>query len=148
MKLTLIVGVASAVVGGLAGWTANGWRLNAKIDNMVAQHSVDAAKASKEALIKYAEMERNKQNAINEANKRAQQNAAAAASARIERDRLREQVNANTASLPTATCPSTRAYASTLSTVFQECVGQLEQVAKDADGHALDSRTMTEAWPK
>jgi Skp family chaperone for outer membrane proteins len=148
MNLTLIVGVASAVVAGLVGWTANGWRLNAKIDNMVAQHSSESAKASKEALIKYAEMERNKQNAINEANKRAQQNAAAAASARLERDRLREQVNANTASLSTATCPSIRAYASTLSTVFQECVGQLEQVAKDADGHSTDSRALTEAWPQ
>ena len=148
MKLTLIVGAASAVIAGLAGWTANGWRLNAKIDNMVAEHSMALVRANQEALAKYEAMERKKQNAIDQANKLAQQNAAAAASARLERDRLREQVATSSARLSTATVASTRAYAATLSTVLGECSERLETLAKDADGHALDSRTIREAWPK
>ena len=148
MKLTLIVGAASAVIAGLAGWTANGWRLNAKIDNMVAEHSMALVRANQEALAKYEAMERKKQNAIDQANKLAQQNAAAAASARLERDRLREQVTTSSARLSTATVASARAYAATLSTVLGECSERLETLAKDADGHALDSRTIREAWPK
>ena len=148
MKLTLIVAAVSAGVAGIAGWTANGWRLNAKIDNLVASHSIALAKSSQDALAKYQAMERTKQNAIDQANKTAQANAAAAASARLERDRLREQIAAASASLPTATVASTRLYAATLSTVLGECTERLEAVAKDADGHALDSRTLRDAWPK
>ena len=148
MSLTLIVGVASAVVAGLAGWTANGWRLNAKIDRMVAEHSVAAAKANQEALDRYASMERNKQNAINQANQLAQQNAVAAASARDERDRLRQQIAVNAGSLSTATLASTRNYSTALSTILSECSERLETLAKNADGHALDSRTLMNAWPR
>ena len=148
MNLTLIVGVASAVIAGLAGWTANGWRLEAKIDRLVAEHSVALARANQDALARYEAMERNKQNAIDQANKIAQQNAAAANSARLERDRLREQIAANSTGLSTATIASTRAYAAALSTIFSECSERLEALAKDADGHALDSRTLRQAWPR
>lgn len=148
MNLTLIVGTASAIVAGLAGWTANGWRLNAEINRINADYSIAAAKANQDALAKYAAMEKEKQNAIDKANQLAQQNAAAAASARLERDRLRNQITASSASLSTATVASTRAYATTLTTVLGECSERLEAVAKDADGHALDSRTLRQAWPK
>ena len=146
LKNTLIAAAVAAVLTGIAGWTANGWRLNAKIDRIHAEHAQDLTKANADALAKYTDMERKKQEALNEANKQAQRNARAADAARTELERLRQQIASG--SVSTATCGSVRNYATTLQAVFGECAARLEWLAKEADGHALDSRTLTGAWPK
>ena len=74
-------------------------------------------------------------------------NAAAATAARAERDGLRNQINTATAALPTATCTSARDYAATAAAVFEQCAAALEELATKADGHATDSRTLTNSWP-
>ncbi len=148
MKITVAAVAIASVVAGLAGWTANGWRLEGRISEINAQHSQALAAANRDALAKYTSMEQKKNEAINEANRKAQVNARAAVAARNELERLRNQVSASASGLSTATCPSTRSYAATLSTVFAECAGRLEALAKDADGHAIDSRTLSEAWPQ
>ena len=43
LRNTLIAVAVASVLAGLAGWTANGWRLNAKIDKMVAVHAEQLA---------------------------------------------------------------------------------------------------------
>jgi len=146
LKNTLIAAAVAAVLTGIAGWTANGWRLNAKIDRIHAEHAQDLTKANADALAKYTDMERKKQEALNEANKQAQRNARAADAARTELERLRQQIASG--SVSTATCGSVRNYATTLQAVFGECAARLEWLAKEADGHALDSRTLNGAWPK
>lgn len=145
LKNTLIA-AAVAVLTGIAGWTANGWRLNAKIDRIHAEHAQDLTKANADALAKYTDMERKKQEVLDEANKQAQRNARAADAARTELERLRQQIASG--SVSTATCGSVRNYATTLQAVFGECAARLEWLAKEADGHALDSRTLNGAWPK
>ncbi len=147
-KLKLLISAALLIATFAMGWTANGWRLNSKIDQLIADHERQVAQANADALAKYTVLERKKQEAIDEANKIAQRNARAATDARNDLERVRKQVNDTARGLPTATCPSARDYAATLSTVFQECVGRLEEMAKDADGHALDSRTLNQAWPR
>jgi len=147
MKLTLIVSLTAALIAGIAGWTANGWRLNAKIDRMVADHAAQLAKANADALARYTAMEKQKQEALDEANRIAQRNATAAASARADAQRLRDQV-ATSDRVSTATVASLRNYTTTLGIVFGECVSEVEGLAKAADGHALDSRTLRGAWPK
>ena len=146
LKNTLIAAAVAAVLAGIAGWTANGWRLNAKIDRIHAEHAQDLAKANADALAKYTDMERKKQEVLNESNKHAQRNARAADAARTELERLRQQIASG--SVSTATCGSVRNYATTLQAVFGECAARLEWMAKEADGHALDSRTLNGAWPK
>lgn len=146
LKNTLIAAAVAAVLAGVAGWTANGWRLNAKIDRLQTEYAQALAKANADALAKYADMEKKKQEALNEANKQAQRNARAASDARAELDRLRSQLASG--SVSTATCGSVRNYATTLQAVFGECAARLEWMAKEADGHALDSRTLNGAWPK
>ena len=146
LKNTLIAAAVAAVLTGIAGWTANGWRLNAKIDRIHAEHAQDLTKANADALAKYTDMERKKQEVLNEANKQAQRNARAADAARTELERLRQQIASG--SVSTATCGSVRNYATTLQAVFGECAARLEWLAKEADGHALDSRTLNGAWPK
>ena len=146
LKTTAIATAVAAVLAGLAGWTANGWRLNAKIDRIQTEYAQQLAKANADALAKYTDMERKKQEALNEANKQAQRNARAADAARTELERLRQQLASG--SVSTATCGSVRNYAATLQAVFGECAASLEWMAKEADGHALDSRTLNGAWPK
>jgi hypothetical protein len=115
---------------------------------MVSEHSQALAKANAEALLKYVAMERKKQEALNEANRISQRNAVAAATARADADRLRNDLASTPIRVPTATVSSLRNYATTLSAVFGECVAEIEGLAKTADGHALDSRTLIQAWPK
>lgn len=146
LRATVIGALVIAVVAALIGWTANGWRLNAKIDRIQAEYAADLAKANADALAKYTAMEKKKQEAVDEARKQAQTNARAADAARAELDRLRSQLASG--SVSTATCGSVRNYATTLQAVFGECAARLEWLAKEADGHALDSRTLEGAWPK
>lgn len=147
MKLTLIVSLTAAIVAGIAGWTINGWRLSAKIDRMVTENAVQLAAANADALARYAAMEKKKQEALDEANRIAQRNANAAATARTDAQRLRDQV-ATSDRVSTATVASIRDYTTTLATVFRECVDEVEGLARTADGHALDTRTLEGAWPK
>jgi hypothetical protein len=146
LRNTLIAVAVASVLAGIAGWTANGWRLNAKIDKMVAVHAEQLAAANADALAKYTAMERKKQEALDEANKIAQRNARAADAARSELDRLRSQLSSGGVS--TATCTSVRNYAATLQGILGECAATVEWLAKEADGHALDSRTLNGAWPR
>lgn len=98
-------------------------------------------------MLESARLQKLKDEALNEANRIAQDNAKSAASARSELDRLRRQL-ASATDLSTASCPSTRQYATTLATVFGECATTISQLAEKADGHALDSRTLNGAFPK
>ena len=146
-QTTLIAAAASLIIGLATGWTANGWRLNARIDQMLARHSQDLSKATEAALKDTVRMQKLKDDALDEANKTAQKNAADATRARSELDRLRREL-ANRATIGNASCASTRDYAATLAVVFGECATRIGEMAKDADGHAADSRTLEKAWPK
>ena len=137
----------AAVIAFGGGWVANGWRLNAKIDQMIARHSQDLSKATEAAMTESVRLQKIKDDALDEANKIAQKNAQAAASARAELDRVRKQL-ASSVTIASATCASTRQYADTLVNIFGECAARLTEVAKDADGHALDSRTFQQSWPR
>ena len=147
IRTVLIAAAVSLTVGLTTGWVANGWRLNGKIDRMMAEHSQALAQAGTNAMLETARLQKLKDDALDEANKIAQKNAQAAASARTELERLRRQL-ANSTTLANATCSSTRNYAAAISTVFGECAARLGEVAKDADGHAADSRAFQQAWPR
>lgn len=147
LKSTLIASVTIAFVSFASGWITQGWRMNSKIDRMIAEHSQAMAQAGQNAMMESARLQKLKDEALNEANKIAQRNAQAAASARSELERLRRQL-ATANDLSTATCPSTRDYAATLATVFGECATRIGELAEKADGHAADSRTLEGAFPK
>ena len=146
-KITAIATAAALLFGSVIGWTANGWRLNGRIDQMIARHSLDLSKATEAAMNESTRLQKLKDEALNEANKIAQKNAADAANARTQLDRVRKQL-ASSVTIGSSTCTSTRAYAGTLADVFGECAARLTEVAKDADGHALDSRTCQRAFPR
>ncbi len=137
-----------SIISSTAGWLANGWRLNGKISEINGAHAEQVAAANADALIRYAELEKKKQEAIDEANEIFRRNTLAAAGARDELERLRQQLKTSAYSLSAATHASTSRYAETTSVVFSECVGRLETMARDADRHALEAETLMKAWPK
>jgi len=124
-----------------------GWRKDAEIAAIEAANAAAVAAATAQAMEQTTEMQRKKDDAQRLAAKRAQDNAAAAAAARAERDGLRNQINTATSALPTATCASSRDYAATAAALFDQCAAALEELATKADGHATDSRTLTNSWP-
>jgi hypothetical protein len=130
-----------------SGFAVQGWRKDAQIAEIEAANSAAVAAATAQAMEETTQMQRKKDDALRLAVKRAQENASAAAAARAERDGLRNQINAATTALPTATCSSARDYAATATAVFEQCAAALEELATKADGHATDSRTLTNSWP-
>lgn len=148
MNLPLILSTAVALFAGVAGWTANGWRLNTQIAEIRKEHVDMVATAERDAAERYRTMEQRKQEALDEANRLSQRNARAAAIARAESERLRNQVVASSTGVSAATLASLRDYTATLAVVFGECVTEVEGLAATADGHAIDSRTLMKAWPK
>jgi hypothetical protein len=147
IKITAIAVAISAALAGTAGWTAQGWRMGSKIDRLKTEYAEVTARANEEALAKYAELERQKQEAVNRAYRQSQINKSAADAARERVGRVRQHI-ATTERLQTASSAATIEYADTLGTVFGECIQTTGELAEKADGHALDARTLREAWPK
>jgi hypothetical protein len=139
---------AVAVAAFVGGFTTNGWRLNSKIDSMVAQHTLAVQSATEKAMQETARLQKEKDDAIAKAQVQIQANAAAAAAARRERDGLRDDLAASRVAIANASIGSLREHTSTLTTVFEQCAGQLEEMARIADGHATDTVMLLNAWPK
>jgi hypothetical protein len=133
-------------VGLLTGWTANGWRLNGKIDEMVLEHTQAVQVATQKALDETTRMQREKDDAVAKAQAQARTNAAAADAARLERDGLRDDLAASRITFADASHTSLAAYADTLSVVFEQCTKEYSDVAAKADGHATDTSTLFNAW--
>jgi hypothetical protein len=133
-------------VGLLTGWTANGWRLNGKIDEMVLEHTQAVQVATQKALDETNRMQREKDDAVAKAQAQAKSNAAAADAARRERDGLRDDLAASRTTFADSTHASLAAYADTLSVVFEQCTKEYSELATKADGHAADTSTLFNAW--
>lgn len=144
MRLALIAALAAFV----AGFLVQGWRMDAQIAEIEATNAKAQSEAAAQAAADTARMQKDKDNALRQATIKAAQNAVAANSARTELDRLRKQQDATATAMPDATCASVRDYAATLNTVFGECTAALESLARKADGHALDQRTLSESFPR
>ncbi len=145
LKLALAAAMLAAAFA--SGFAVQGWRKDAEIAAIEAANAAAVAAATAQAMEETNQMQRKKDDALRLAAKRAQDNAAAAAAARAERDGLRNQINTATSALPTATCASSRDYAATAAALFDQCAAALEELATKADGHATDSRTLTNSWP-
>ena len=63
-------------------------------------------------------------------------------------DSLRNTANAIRLGLPHATVEAARTAADAFAAVFTDCQRRYVDVARAADGHASDVRTLEEAWPQ
>lgn len=146
MNYVITALIASLIAFG-AAWKAQDWRYGEQINGIKATYAQSAEKAQKDAREKEQAFQTRLSEAINEANDRAQKNAAAATAARAANDSLRQQLASARSSLPTATCEAARNYAATLSDVFGECTERYRELAEKATGHASDVMTLEKGWP-
>jgi hypothetical protein len=113
---------------------------------MVLEHTQAVQVATQKALDETNRMQREKDNAVAKAQAQAKSNAAAAAAARVERDGLRDDLAASRTTFTDSSHTSLAAYASTLSVVFEQCTREYLELAAKADGHAVDTSTLFNAW--
>lgn len=139
--------IAAALAFG-AGWQVQGMRYGKQIADMKAQQAQQLANARKQAMDDFTRMQGAKDAAIEAAEKRAQTNAARAAAARADADRMRAQLAGVPGRIAAATDSAVREYASTASAVLGECIAEYQALARASDGHANDARLMQDAWPR
>lgn len=140
--------IVAAILAFTAGFYVEGWRKDAEIAHIKTEYAESLAKATTEAATQTQRFQKDKDNAIKQAQAAAIQNAAALASVTSSLNRMRDEQAAASSRLSDSTDSSVRDYAATLNTVFGECRTALGQMAKNAAGHALDSKTLTTSWPK
>ena len=139
--------IGLTTVAFIAGFVVQGWRMDSVISDIHMQHSKALATATQQVLDQSTELQRKKDAALQQAQIKSQQNAAAASAAQSELNWVRDYNSRNSASISGSTCSSVRDYAATATTVFTECTIALEGMARKADGHALDARTLIQSWP-
>lgn len=143
--------VWALICAGFLGWgTVNTFRLQgyrADLAQLKADQAIAASEAQRRASAQTRTLQENKDAAIAQAEQRAETNRVAAAGARTELDRLRQQ-SASGASNAGSSIAACTHYAATANAVLDECAGALVSLAEAADGHVNDLRTARDAWPE
>jgi hypothetical protein len=143
---TPYIAAGALAVGLLTGWTANGWRLNGKIDEMVLEHTQAVQVATQKAMDETTRMQGEKDAALRKAVEIVRRNVIDATAARDERDRLRDDLAASRSTYADSTLPSLVEHTRALSVVFEQCVKEYSELAEKADGHATDAQSLFTAW--
>lgn len=141
-------GLLSAAIAAVGAWKVQSWRYGEQIAVMKKEASEATTKAVKAAMDKMQVDQKRKDDAIAEANKRANYNAAAATRARSAADSLRDELATARADLSNATESARAKYAAAVETVLGECSREYQSMAETADRHANDAATLKDAWPK
>lgn len=140
LAIALLIG---AVLGACGAWYLAGL----KADRLERNRLRDTLKLINAAQDETIRLQGVKDAALEKSNRRAKANAAAAADARSELDGLRNDLADARARLPSLSHQACLDRASALETVFAQCAGDLEGLARKADGHANDAVTLDDAWP-
>lgn len=137
-----------AVLVGLGVYLFKDARHEAAVSKLEKDHATAVTKAVEEARADEQRYRKGVENALSKAQKRLETERVAAVRARIERDGLRYELAASRDKIPDATRDSLDQYAATLSGLFDQCAASYTELARQAQGHASDVRTLTDGWPK
>ena len=141
--------IVAAALAAIGTWQVQEWRYGAKeAERLAAAQEVrrqHQAAARETESIRQQEVNRAQQQAAT----RAQDVRRDADSARAELDRLRSDIaTARSADLPGSACAASDSRAATAAELLAECSAAYQGLARSADGHAGDVRTLIQAWPK
>jgi chromosome segregation ATPase len=148
IPIALVFAGVAAISGFTSAWLYQENRYEAKLAQQTTAHATALATANADALAKTLSLQKAKDDAEKKANARIASANRAISAANFELDGLRNELAITSSSLSTASCDSVRDYTATLNTVFGECTSKLGGLAKEADGHAIDSLKLQESWPK
>lgn len=140
-----LIGAALAATG---AWQVQNWRHGEQIATIRADAAESTARAEKAAQLVRETRQQDVNNAVKNATRRAQTARADADGARSELERLRDDLRASAGPSGDAACTAADQRATTVSDVLAECAAAYTSLARTADGHANDVRTLTDAWPK
>ena len=136
--------ILGAVIAASGTWKVGQWRLDAyKVEAMREKLAAEqtaynvATQRMKEA-----------QNAQRQAAARAEQARRDADRARADADGLRDQLARAALPVPGEPAAACADRTATVAQLLDQCVGLAQSLARAADGHANDARTLIEAWPK
>ena len=141
-------GLLSAAIAAVGAWQVQNWRYGKQIAVMKKDASEATTKAVKAAMAKTLVDQKRKDDALMEANKRANYNAVAATRASSAADSLRDELAAARTDLSNATESARAKYAAAVETVLGECSRELAEMGRIADGHSSDALMLKEAWPR
>jgi regulator of protease activity HflC (stomatin/prohibitin superfamily) len=141
----LLLGGAMA---GLGAWQVQALRYDVRIADMQQAHAQALSDATQKAMDDTIKMQRTKDAAIQQAETRAAQNAAAAAAARRTVDGLRDTLYAFRASLPSLAPAAVIERADTAAELLGACAAEYQDVAAAADRINSDRQTLIDAWPR
>ena len=117
-------------------------------DRVQAQWDRAQTAALEAQRLREIQFQKEKDDAVNQAQKSIQAaNAGAAAAAESGRV-LHSTIETILARSPGDPADATRKYTAALAAVLDQCQAAYGQMAKTADGHAIDSLTYQKAWPK
>lgn len=137
---------ALAAIVGAAGGAAAMYQLHITIRNA---DRIEQQKATLRAIeVAQAEttmLQEKANNAQRKANQRIAANAASAADARYELDRLRGAIASGAGA---ATCEAGTVSADPARELLAECATAYQDLARKADAHASDALNLYEAWPR
>ncbi|MDB5853309.1 MAG: hypothetical protein JWR22_1350 [Herminiimonas sp.] len=117
-------------------------------DKAVAEYKVKEIEAREAAAEKTALMQKQIDEATQNAQAREQTIKTLAAGAVRASGGLHDTIAAISRGVPSATIDALRLSTTTLARVLNDCQNTYRGMAEIADRHASDTRTLTEAWPK
>ncbi|UUC95585.1 hypothetical protein [Comamonas sp. C11] len=154
MSVRAITHIAAAALAAAGVWYFQEARLGADLADerlQASQYRVQIADERTAAGRRLLAVERTVndkyQGALNDAIQKQAGLQAAADRARRERDGMRKQLSDAEQRLADASPSALIEYASTLNSLFGQCVERYTELGFKADGHAADAATCRAAWP-
>ena len=147
MNITLITSFVAAIVAAAAAWAFQDARYTAELAEQALTHKTAELDAVSRVRSDERAITKTYQEALNEATKRETKLRADADTARRTVDGLREQAAEAARRLAAAPPAAVLEYATAVNQLFADCSRSYQELAGKADGHSLDVRTLSEAWP-
>lgn len=153
--IIMILGVLVLIFG--IGWFCQIWYTNHQANQIntlkkehadyVLQQKIDIEKAKVAAVTQEKQWSEQIAKAESNYNAKIQEITHDAGVASASADSLRKQISIANTRLPNASTKTTSEYAATLSDVFQDCVAEYSELAKQADQDRAVAEKLDEAWP-
>lgn len=140
--------IAGAILAGVFSWKVQALRYDHQITALQAKHQAEVQAAQDRALAAERQTNQRLTEARNAAAKREQDLRRDGDALRGAFDRLRDQAAAARRDLPTATADAARITAATATELLEICAREYQALARAADGHASDTLTFQQSWPK
>lgn len=149
LRLALFAAILAGIVLGYQWWEH---RIDARAyergrSEVIAKWNEANAAAITKQHADQQRLQKQKDDAINEANEREKALRADVARVSAQRDGLRNELAASRGAINTASIQTLRARVTALTDVFEQCTERYIAVAQKADRHAADTLMFDRAWP-